>query len=162
MDFDRTLGLSSVRLCSLRRSFKRLFVSPRYWRLLEGVNVNPQSLYLKKAGVASRNKELKFKNNSTLCRFSLKIAIVATIICACSDHKNLKFGLCCPDLGARFLFLLNLFFMFLDIDECNSTNHLTRCDQICENINGSYKCSCQKGFNLVNDYRCEGIVCFSE
>ncbi|XP_044174744.1 uncharacterized protein LOC114975818 isoform X3 [Acropora millepora] len=44
-----------------------------------------------------------------------------------------------------------------DIDECNFTNHLTRCDQICENILGSYKCSCEKGFNLVNSYRCEDI-----
>ena len=48
--------------------------------------------------------------------------------------------------------------MFLDIDECNSTNNLTVCDQICENIPGSYKCSCKKGFNLINNRRCEGIV----
>ena len=84
MDFDRALGLSSVRLCSLRRSFKRLFVSPRYWRLLKGVNVNPQSLYVKKAGVASRNKELKFKHNSTLCRFLLKKKLSLKI--AIGDH----------------------------------------------------------------------------
>ncbi|XP_074618591.1 uncharacterized protein LOC141877470 isoform X4 [Acropora palmata] len=45
----------------------------------------------------------------------------------------------------------------LDIDECNSTNHLTLCDQICENIPGSYKCSCKKGFNLINNRRCEDI-----
>lgn len=77
MDFDRALELSGVRLSSLRRSFKRLFVSPRYWRLLKGVNVNPQSLYRKKAGVATRNKELKFKNNYTLCRFLLKKIIFA-------------------------------------------------------------------------------------
>ena len=178
MDFDRALELSGVRLSSLRRSFKRLFVSPRYWRLLKGVNVNPQSLYRKKAGVATRNKELKFKNNYTLCRFLLKKNYLcklrlAIIICACCDYKNLKFGLCSSDLSARFLFFSNLFFMFLDIDECNSTSHLTpcdqidecnftkpltRCDQICENILGSYKCSCEKGFQLVNSYRCEGIV----
>ena len=48
--------------------------------------------------------------------------------------------------------------MFSDIDECNSTKPLTPCDQICENIPGSYNCSCQKGFNLVNGSRCEGIV----
>ena len=50
----------------------------------------------------------------------------------------------------------NLLFMFLDVDECNSTRNLSRCDDICENTNGSYKCSCRKGFNLVNGYRCEG------
>ena len=47
--------------------------------------------------------------------------------------------------------------MSSDIDECNSPKpELTPCDQICENINGSYKCSCEKGFNLVNGSRCEG------
>ena len=59
---------------------------------------------------------------------------------------------------AFFFFCSNLLFTFLDIDECNSTNSLHRCDQICENILGSYRCSCQKGFNLVNGSRCEGIV----
>ena len=51
----------------------------------------------------------------------------------------------------------NLLLTFPDIDECNSTR-VSRCDQICENILGSYKCSCEKGFNLVNRSRCEGIV----
>ncbi|XP_067053673.1 fibrillin-2-like isoform X3 [Acropora muricata] len=45
----------------------------------------------------------------------------------------------------------------LDIDECNSTKNLTRCDQICLNIDGSYNCSCRKGFNLINNYLCEDI-----
>ena len=52
----------------------------------------------------------------------------------------------------------NLPFTFSDIDECNSTKPLTPCDQICENIPGSYNCSCQKGFNFINGSRCEGIV----
>ena len=43
-----------MRLCSLKRSFKPLLVSPRYWRLRKRVNVNPQSFYLEKAGLASR------------------------------------------------------------------------------------------------------------
>ena len=62
----RVSGLSSVRLCSLKRSFKRLLVSPRYWKLRKSVTVNPQSLYLKKAGVASRKIVLRFENNSVL------------------------------------------------------------------------------------------------
>ena len=152
---DRALELSSVSLCSLRRSFRRLLVSLRYWRLLKRVHVNLQSLYLKKASVASRNKKkLKFEHNSTFCRSLLKKSSLwklrlAIIICACLVFTVPIFK------SPRFF--LNLFFMFLDIDECNSTN-LTRCDQICENIVGSYKCSCEKGFNLVNGYRCEGIV----
>ena len=40
---DLLLGLSMVRRCSLNRSFKRRLVSPKF------------SLYLKKAGLASRN-----------------------------------------------------------------------------------------------------------
>ena len=53
---------------------------------------------------------------------------------------------------------LHLLFTLLDIDECNSTNPRHRCDQICENIIGSYNCSCEKGFNLVNGSHCEGIL----
>ena len=62
---------------------------------------------------------------------------------------------------AAFLFCRwcsNLHLTFSDIDDCNSSKPLTPCDQICENIPGSYKCSCQEGFNLVNGSRCEGIV----
>ena len=86
----------------------------------------------------------------------LKLGL-ANVNCACCGRKNLEFGLCCPNLTPRFFFS-NLPFMFLDIDECNPTKPLHRCHQICQNINGSYNCSCQKGFNLVNGYRCEGIV----
>ena len=61
---DKVLGLSSVRLCSL--------VS-RYWRLHQRVNVNCQSFYLKKAGVASRKIiVLRFKNSFTLHWFLLR------------------------------------------------------------------------------------------
>ena len=100
-------------------------------------------------------KKLKFKNNSTFGRFLLKTSSLwklrlAIIICACLVFTVPIFK------SPRFLFFLKFIFMFLDIDECNSTKPLTRCDQICENIVGSYNCSCQKGFNLVNGSRCEG------
>jgi len=45
-----------------------------------------------------------------------------------------------------------------DIDECDPTKRLNRCEQICENTLGSYKCSCQEGFELSKDgYDCEDI-----
>ena len=74
---------------------------------------------------------------------------------------SVKISPCSSDMRRRFSFCRscpNLPFMFSDIDECNSTKPLTPCDQICENIPGSYNCSCQKGFNIVNGSRCEGIV----
>lgn len=53
-------------------------------------------------------------------------------------------------------------FIFSDIDECaNKSLHL--CNQICENTLGSYKCSCEKGFEISRDgYTCEGMkaVCY--
>ena len=73
-----------------------------------------------------------------------------------------KLVLAVPIWGGTFYFVAvncsNLPFTFSDIDECNSTKPFTPCDQICENIPGSYNCSCQKGFNLVNGSRCKGIV----
>lgn len=41
----------------------------------------------------------------------------------------------------------------IDIDEC-----LKRpCDQDCSNTDGGYKCSCNSGFKLVNQSKCEDI-----
>ena len=72
----------------------------------------------------------------------------------------LELVLALPICGRAFLFFCsNLLFTFLDIDECKSTNPFShRCDHICENVLGSYNCSCEKGFNLVDGSRCEGIV----
>jgi len=43
---------------------------------------------------------------------------------------------------------------FLDIDECR----YSRCDQICTNLEGSYKCDCRDGYYLDRDGRiCLGI-----
>lgn len=44
-----------------------------------------------------------------------------------------------------------------DIDECNSTSD-NRCQQKCENTEGSYQCSCMEGFRLNPDeVSCEDI-----
>ncbi|KAM9339190.1 thrombomodulin-like [Symphorus nematophorus] len=39
----------------------------------------------------------------------------------------------------------------IDIDECDSEKP---CDHKCENLFGSYKCSCDKGFKLIKDSKC--------
>ena len=41
----------------------------------------------------------------------------------------------------------------VDLDECAENDNF--CDQICENTFGSYMCSCEPGYILVNDM-CEG------
>ena len=43
-----------------------------------------------------------------------------------------------------------------DIDECgNQTTH--ECEHICNNINGSYVCSCEDGYDLnLDGFSCDG------
>ena len=42
-----------------------------------------------------------------------------------------------------------------DINECGGGPH--DCDQVCHNIPGSYKCSCEDGYTLLSDNKtCEG------
>ena len=58
------------------------------------------------------------------------------------------------------LLLRNIIYIFIlsDIDECDPDKSLHRCNQICENTLGSYKCSCEKGFEISRDgYTCEGM-----
>ena len=43
--------------------------------------------------------------------------------------------------------------MSTDLDECAEADKL--CDQICENTFGSYECSCENGYALLNGI-CEG------
>ncbi len=48
-------------------------------------------------------------------------------------------------------------YFYTDINECNTGNG--ECDHICNNIVGSYKCSCRKGFYLdSNGVSCKGLV----
>lgn len=45
---------------------------------------------------------------------------------------------------------------FTDINECDSPS-MHNCSHICENLIGSYKCSCYPGYQLKEDgFRCEG------
>lgn len=41
-----------------------------------------------------------------------------------------------------------------DIDECE--RETDQCNHLCENNVGSYTCSCHSGFELMNDFHCEG------
>lgn len=46
--------------------------------------------------------------------------------------------------------------VILDINECIENTGL--CEQLCEDTEGSYKCSCRPGFRLNENQQCEGIV----
>lgn len=41
----------------------------------------------------------------------------------------------------------------VDVNECDKDV----CDQDCENFDGGYSCSCQDGFELINNRKCKGI-----
>ena len=42
-----------------------------------------------------------------------------------------------------------------DEDECSKG--IARCDTHCTNTPGSYTCSCDQGYRLVNSYSCEDV-----
>ena len=46
-----------------------------------------------------------------------------------------------------------------DIDECRLTT--SPCSQLCSNSQGSYKCGCRRGYELVRGGLCRGKVTFS-
>ena len=49
------------------------------------------------------------------------------------------------------------FFFVSDVNECQTDHH--GCEQTCNNLPGSYNCSCDTGFMLNNDSRtCSGKV----
>ena len=45
-------------------------------------------------------------------------------------------------------------FVLPDIDECVDKNG--GCEQICNNIPGSFQCLCSAGFTLINEAFCSG------
>ena len=49
--------------------------------------------------------------------------------------------------------------ILLDIDECQQG--ISGCSQVCTNTIGSYKCSCNAGYQLTNDsHTCIGLELF--
>lgn len=47
----------------------------------------------------------------------------------------------------------------VDIDECTTDPFVCGSNQICQNLEGSYSCTCGDGFELV-DNKCEGGLLF--
>ena len=45
-----------------------------------------------------------------------------------------------------------------DIDECDANGGVGPCNQMCTNIDGSFKCSCLSGFYQIG-YNCIGEDC---
>ena len=46
-------------------------------------------------------------------------------------------------------FLINL--LFVDIDECTSSQNTHGCQQLCVNTEGGFRCDCNTGFQLNAD-----------
>ena len=54
--------------------------------------------------------------------------------------------------------IVNSIILSLDIDECDDGND-GGCEDICNNVPGSYYCTCDGGFGLMADlHSCEGKV----
>lgn len=49
--------------------------------------------------------------------------------------------------------------LLLDIDEC--TLELDSCEQICINLDGSYTCECNEGYDVSRTFMCEGIIIYN-
>ena len=45
-------------------------------------------------------------------------------------------------------------FIFVDFNECAVDNG--GCEQKCTNTDGSYDCSCNEGYSLIDDRNCDG------
>ena len=98
--------------------------------------------------------------NSTLCD-QLCINTDGGYFCSCRSGYQLIAGSSqCEGNTLKFHiakeFNTTVFFWFyLDINECNGVND---CQQMCQNTDGSYVCSCTDGFTLEADGRsCAGI-----
>ena len=47
----------------------------------------------------------------------------------------------------------------ITLDNDESTNGDYACEQICQNIEGSYTCSCYTGYNLTSNFKyCSGKI----
>ena len=72
----------------------------------------------------------------------------------CGCHKGFKLN--SSKLNQQNQFSING--VCVDIDECSEIPHLTGCSHCCNNIRGSFQCTCPKGFQLKQDGKtCEDI-----
>ncbi len=80
--------------------------------------------------------------------------------CSCNDGFTLgSDGKSCNGQFQYIWYCMNLIVCFVDINECNDGSHI--CNQVCTNTVGSYKCSCNNGYELGLDKKtCVGMyVC---
>lgn len=54
------------------------------------------------------------------------------------------------------MLFFNCSFDLIDVNECLYDKG--GCGQTCSNTIGSYECSCDNGYLLIDDHDCEGIV----
>lgn len=58
------------------------------------------------------------------------------------------------------MFSSELFFSFIDIDECRSPNICGR-NAVCKNIIGNYRCECRHGYEKISsapESHCRGMI----
>ena len=53
--------------------------------------------------------------------------------------------------------VINLFILFVDVDECSSSNGNCSAQATCINNLGSYECTCNVGY-IGNGYQCDGML----
>ena len=101
--------------------------------------------------VTVRKPRSKLMNSTKTKTLYMYMAFVSNIFCPCRciDNNFLK---------VRYFYWFTSFlsvFPPLDIDEC--AEHSSGCTQICNNVYGSYFCTCHEGFSLDNDqHGCSG------
>ena len=71
------------------------------------------------------------------------------------DNRSAKVNI----YGIKLPFYLeHLLLSPVDINECSPFNPTHNCDQICNNTDGGFDCSCEEGYLLANDSKsCEGM-----
>ena len=86
----------------------------------------------------------------------LNINISSIISYECNELGNSK---ACPDSTIYSCVCCNGYHKVnsecLDVNECEGSDHI--CDMNCHNTNGSYQCSCNEGYQLVNQTNCLDI-----
>ena len=59
--------------------------------------------------------------------------------------------------GSDIFEILNIILNVTDDNECDV--NYGGCSHLCVNFIGGYNCTCRRGFHLVKDKICEGILC---
>ncbi|XP_019636957.1 PREDICTED: mucin-like protein isoform X1 [Branchiostoma belcheri] len=98
--------------------------------------------------------ETRYETIEECCQGWVPVGNICTATCAdpCGDHGSCTApDTCACEIGYTGRLCDE------DIDECESRNG--DCDQHCINTVGSYRCSCDDGYNLLNGRECKEVVC---